>query len=115
MPINNGISKDMASLSVEERVDILSEEVDRLKNGGVFGGEIGSQYGFGPAASKVYNTPSGLSIGGYGEIVYKSYTSGDNTDETDAYRGVLYFGYKYNEEWSLNTELELFIEEKKNL
>lgn len=106
MPINNGISKDMASLSVEERVDILSEEVDRLKNGGVFGGEIGSQYGFGPAASKVYNTPSGLSIGGYGEIVYKSYTSGDNTDETDAYRGVLYFGYKYNEEWSLNTELE---------
>ena len=42
------------SQSLEERVDILSEELEQLKRGG-FGGEIGSQYGFGPAASKVYN------------------------------------------------------------
>ena len=45
------------SQSLEERIDVLTEEVEQLKRSG-FGGEIGSQYGFGPAASKVYNTSS---------------------------------------------------------
>ena len=80
------------SQSLEERVDILSEELEQLKRGG-FGGEIGSQYGFGPAASKVYNTSSGLSIGGYGEIVRKFYGNEQKLDQTDAYRGVFYIGY----------------------
>ena len=93
------------SQSLEERVDILSEELEQLKRGG-FGGEIGSQYGFGPAASKVYNTSSGLSIGGYGEIVGKFYGNEQKLDQTDAYRGVFYIGYKFTDEWSLNTELE---------
>ena len=93
------------SQSLEERVDILSEELEQLKRGG-FGGEIGSQYGFGPAASKVYNTSSGLSIGGYGEIVGKFFGYEQKLDQTDAYRGVFYIGYKFTDEWSLNTELE---------
>ena len=93
------------SQSLEERVDILSEELEQLKRGG-FGGEIGSQYGFGPAASKVYNTSSGLSIGGYGEIVGKFYGNEQKLDQTDAYSGVFYIGYKFTVEWSLNTELE---------
>ncbi len=93
------------SQSLEERIDVLTEEVEQLKRSG-FGGEIGSQYGFGPAASKVYNTSSGLSIGGYGEIVGKFFRSEQKLDQTDAYRGVFYIGYKFTDEWSLNTELE---------
>ena len=51
-------------------------------------------------------TSSGLSIGGYGEIVGKFFRSEQKLDQTDAYRGVFYIGYKFTDEWSLNTELE---------
>lgn len=67
-----------------------------------------SAYGLGPAASKVYNSKSGLSIGGYGEGRYRNYDSDSgDTDQFDFHRGVLYFGNKFNENWILNTEIEI--------
>ena len=97
-----------SSASTDEKISILAEEVERLRNQELFGGEIGTtNKGFGPAASKVYNTSKGLAIGGYGEIYNKSYLAGDQYDKSDAYRGVFYIGYKFDDEWSLNTEIEL--------
>jgi hypothetical protein len=112
VPIFSSFSKELAgssefsSASTDEKINILAEEIERLRNQELFGGEIGSVKGFGPAASKVYNTSQGLAIGGYGEVYNKSYLTGDNYDQSDAYRGVLYIGYKFNDEWSLNTEYE---------
>ena len=99
-------AKDASAQSTEERLDALTEEVELLKQGGM-GGSLGQQYGFGDAASKVYNTSAGLSIGGYGELVGKFYANEQKTDQTDAYRGVFYIGYKFTDEWSLNTEIEI--------
>jgi hypothetical protein len=72
-----------------------------------------SQYGLGPAASKIYRTDRGLSIGGYGELLYQKFdserdngTDSGRTDTFDLLRGVLYFGYKFNDRWLLNTEIE---------
>jgi len=114
VPFSNSFSKDSADLnsssfssaSTDEKISILAEEIETLRNQELFGGEIGSAKGFGPAASKVYNTSKGLAIGGYGEIYNKSYLAGNNYDKSDAYRGVVYIGYKFDDEWSLNTELE---------
>ena len=73
----------------------------------------GSTAGFGPAASKVYAVEQGLSIGGYGEMLYQGFDaqrddgadSGRN-DQLDFLRAVLYVGYKWNDDWLFNSEIE---------
>ena len=75
----------LSGASTSEKIDILADEIEKLKNQELFGGELGSQRGFGAAASKVYNTSKGLAIGGYGEIVNKAYIEGDKYDQSDAY------------------------------
>ena len=68
--------------------------------------------GLGPSASKVY-AKKGVSIGGYGETIYENF-SGARQNGTgsnlipivDVARAVLYFGYKFDDRWVLNTELE---------
>ena len=61
-------------------------------------------YGLGPAASKIYQQEQGLSIGGYGEAIYSNEQGGTST--FDFLRGVLYFGYRFNEDWIFNSEIE---------
>ncbi len=65
-----------------------------------------SMYGMGPAASKIYQKEQGLSIGGYGEAVYKD-QAGPGNAQADFLRAILYFGYKFDENWVLNTEIEV--------
>jgi hypothetical protein len=61
-------------------------------------------YGVAPTASQVYGTEKGLSIGGYGEIRFRHQTA--SNDIYDALRLVSYIGYKFNEKWVVNTEVE---------
>lgn len=89
---------------LERKVEVLTREAERERFGDVFI-EVGeSRYGMGPSASKVYYKEQGVSIGGYGEGLYEV-KSGD-TDEADFLRAVLYFGYKYNDRWLFNSEIE---------
>jgi hypothetical protein len=64
-----------------------------------------SEHGLGPAASKVYHAERGISIGGYGEVVYQNFSS-SRPSEVDLLRAVLYFGYKFDNQWVLNSEVE---------
>ena len=76
--------------------------------------EYTSFSGLGPAASQVYYRDKGLSIGGYGEVLLKTFVtetqtpSGpvQNNNVFDALRAVLYVGYKFNDKWLINSELE---------
>lgn len=69
--------------------------------------ELESQYGLGPAASKVYKSARGVSLGGYAEAVYrKRDLDEDGNDEADFTRVVAYLGYKYNDWILFNTEIE---------
>ncbi len=69
--------------------------------------ELESQYGLGPAASKVYSIGRGVSIGGYAEGKYvKRDLDEDGDDEADMTRVVAYLGYKYNDWILFNTEIE---------
>jgi hypothetical protein len=98
--------------ALEEQVQALTGELEKDRFGDVIP-ELGeSIHGLGPAASKIYNKDQGLSIGGYGEVLYQNYNGHDidptkDTDTFDMLRAILYFGYKFNEKWVLNTEIEL--------
>jgi hypothetical protein len=97
--------------ALEEKVDTLADEMGRLESIFVVPEnlELSSFNGLGPAASKVYKRESGLSIGGYGEVRLRGHINeGDNKQDDifDALRAVLYVGYKFNENWVVNSEFE---------
>jgi len=96
---------------LEEKVEILTEEVGRLES--IFAVpeevELESFSGLGPAASQVYKRDQGLSIGGYGEVRLRSFHNTEDDDQDDvceARRAVLYVGYKFNDNWVVNSEFE---------
>lgn len=99
-----------APAETDRKVDILAAEVEQLKQNVAVPPtyDYKSEYGLGPAASKVYSVARGLSIGGYGEFTYNNpvnNTRGTN-DTADALRFVLYTGYKFSDRIILNSEIE---------
>jgi len=95
---------------LEEQIGILAEELDALRKSVALpeDAELVSIYGFGPAASKIYQKERGLSIGSYGELRFRAFV--DDADEQtniyDAVRAVLYLGYKFNDWILVNSEFE---------
>ncbi len=98
---------------IERQIQILADEIEDLKHRDILPKASVSRYGLGPAASKVYEVDQGVSIGGYGEMLYESFASTDEsgdpageTDQLDFLRLVLYFGYKFNDRIVFNSEIE---------
>ncbi len=92
-----------SNADLEAKIEALAAELESLQLQDVMPAIGESKYGLGPAASKVYSKDQGLSIGGYGEGRYRD----DSADDFDWYRHIMYFGYKFNDNWVLNTEVEL--------
>lgn len=91
----------------EEELRALAEEVRRLKlELGVPDLEYRSHAGMGPAASKVYFVPKGLSIGGYGEAFLGVLPEPGKKNETDLLRAILYTGYRFSDRFVFNSEIE---------
>ncbi len=88
---------------LQRRIDVIAEEQERLELGELVPPVGESQWGLGPAASKVYGVESGISFGGYGEAHYRFST---RSDEFDFLRAVLYVGYRFDEHWVFNSEIE---------
>jgi len=102
---------------VEKKLDAALAEIERLQLGGAAGPDTAAamtpRYGFGPAASRVYGSSGGVSIGGYGEMVAtrpdRKTSGGDVAGERptiDLLRTVLYVGHKFTPTLLLNSELE---------
>ena len=89
-----------------DEVKALAEELRRLKlEMGLRDVEYDSYGGMGPAASKVYFAPKGLSVGGYGEVFYRNYLD-DRPSDSDLFRIVLYTGYRFTPKILFNAEVE---------
>ena len=100
-------AEDGAKPASKEDVRTLAEELRRLKlEIGLRDVEYQSFGGMGPAASKVYFAPKGLSIGGYGEFTYRNVTHDVAADQSDLLRAVLYAGYRFTEHIVFNSEIE---------
>src|SRR3972149_6449049 len=92
--------------AIKGQIEVLTEEIEKIKLGAVAEPEYKTFMGLGPAASKVYGVEKGFSIGGYGETIYQNYRHPSIKDFADAYRFILYGGYKFNDWILMNTELE---------
>jgi cell division protein FtsB len=101
---------------LRRQIDVLTREIENLKSAApekpAPSGARGS-HGLGPAASKVYGLTRGVSIGGYGEVLYQNFSDerddgepSDRTDTIDLQRAVFYFGYKFDEHFLFNSEIE---------
>jgi hypothetical protein len=98
-------SADARIGELERRLDLLAQEIETLKIGEAATSAANeSEHGLGPAASKIYRAEPGVSIGGYGELLYEDFDGG--TSELDLQRAVLYFGYKFNDRFVFNSEIE---------
>jgi phosphate-selective porin len=102
----------IAATSVEEKIEILQQEIEALKDQ--------------MATSEKSNKPGGIqsfvertTIGGYGELHYNNFSGNTapapysttkkdiKPDEIDFHRFVLFFGHKFNDWISFKSELEL--------
>lgn len=52
------------------------------------------------------NASSDTTIGGYGEIAYNKYRNDSSRDQADLKRFVLFFGHRFNDQLSFNSEVE---------
>jgi hypothetical protein len=93
---------------LERRIEMLGLELEAMQLGGATTSEteIGQTHsGLGPAASKIYAKDSGVSVGGYGEMLFTE-KIGKEGDSLDFYRAIVYFGYRFDENWVFNSEIE---------
>ena len=105
------LSQEDRIAELERTVHALTEELARTQVGLAVpeeGASLTSQWGYGPAASKVYERDHGLSIGGYTEGHYTTFVGnkGDERNRADLERVVLYTGYKFNDHIVFNSEIE---------
>lgn len=99
---------------LQKRIDALALEIERLRIGEAAAPAAGEKVaGFGPAASKIYGIRRGVSIGGYGEMLYQNFdpraddgSASSETDTADLLRAVFYFGYKFSDHLLFNSEIE---------
>ena len=108
-------------LDLEElrrRLDLLAEEVERLRSGespraGLSADEARA-IGLAPSAASTYGRGQGLSIAGYGEMLYENFApeneagvpTGTGT-RLDFLRAILYAGYRFNDRFLFNSEIEV--------
>jgi hypothetical protein len=107
------LAEDDRVSELERKVELLTDELARTRQDIAVPEDeaaLESEWGLGPAASKVYGLSRGLSIGGYAEmlgtaIVHDKKDSGE-TNRFDALRAVLYAGYKFTDHIVFNSEIE---------
>jgi len=103
---------------LRRRLDLLAEEVERLRSGeepraGLSADEARA-IGLAPSASATYGRGQGLSIAGYGEMLYENFAAENAAGaptrrgtQVDFLRAVLYAGYRFNDRFLFNSEIEV--------
>ena len=108
-----------ADASIEQKLEILQKELDELRSEmakmksqqAVPASNAQAVQGSAPA-SATPGTMMGLAagsntLGGYGELNYNNYRDGDQKDQIDFRRFVLFYGHKFNDRLRFYSELEV--------
>jgi hypothetical protein len=115
-PIESQAQDDSTRISdLERQIEAITRDLEALTLGTeVVNPAQRGAFGMAPAAGKVYTINPGVSIGGYGEVLYQTYAgtkeNGDPSGKAaklDAYRGIIYVGYKFNDRILFNSEIEI--------
>ena len=104
---------------LRRRLDLLAAEVERLRSGEPEQIEVSEArrraLGLAPSAARTYQRASqGISFAGYGEMLAENF-AGENESGTgsapttrfDFLRAVLYTGYRFNDRFLFNSEIEV--------
>jgi hypothetical protein len=103
---------------LRRRVDILAAEVEQLRSGEAETIALSDQrrraLGLAPSAAATYRRASeGVSLAGYGEMLLENFAGanesggdGSPTTRLDFLRAVLYAGYRFNDRFLVNAEIE---------
>ena len=102
---------------MRRRVDVLAQEIERLRSGEAEEPALTDadrqRLGVAPSAAAVYRKRQGVSIAGYGEVLYENFddrlqdgTPSGAPSRVDMLRAVLYAGYRFNERFLVNSEIE---------
>ncbi len=104
---------------LRRRVDILAAEVEQLRSGEPETIELSDErrraLGLAPSAAATYRrSSSGVSLAGYGEMLLENFKSenesgagGAPVTRLDFLRAVLYAGYRFNDKFLFNSEIEV--------
>ena len=107
---------DIAEL--ERRLDLLAEEVERLRSGEADqagpSADAARAIGLAPSAAATYGRGRGVSIAGYGEMLYERFAAENEAGalsgrgaQLDFLRAILYAGYRFNDRFLFNSEIEV--------
>jgi hypothetical protein len=106
---------DLAEL--QRQLDILAEEVERLRSGDEqvdITEDEARTLGLAPSAAETYSRESGVSIAGYGEMLFENFADENQagvptgkTSQFDFLRAILYAGYRFNDKFLFNSEIEV--------
>jgi hypothetical protein len=113
-----GHAQEADSVEIEKlkgQIDAITRQLEEMQLGTDVVAPVDTgMYGLGPGASRVYRVQQGVSIGGYGEVLYERFASeredgapSGKTDQIDALRGIVYVGYKFNDRILFNSETEV--------
>ena len=103
---------------LERRVEVLAEEVERLRSGEQTEVELTEDQiralGLAPSAAATYRQSQGVSIAGYGEMLFENFAA-ENEAGNPAHRGsqfdflraIIYAGYRFNDKFLFNSEIEV--------
>ena len=114
----DGTQQDDVDLEeLQRQVDILAEEVERLRSGEQpteLTEEDARAIGLAPSAAATYERGSGVSIAGYGEMLFENFADENeagqptgSTSQFDFLRAILYAGYRFNDKFLFNSEIEV--------
>lgn len=103
---------------LRRRIDLLAQELEQLRSGESsaqqpLSADDRRSLGLGPSASAVYEHKPGVSVAGYGELLFQRLSDTNEAgvrlgseSSIDMLRAVLYTGYRFNDRFVFNSELE---------
>ena len=104
---------------LSRRIDLLAAELERLRSGETPQTEITTarreSLGLAPSAAATYRrSTQGVSLAGYGEMLLENFddanesgAGGAPTTQLDFLRAILYAGYRFNDKFLFNSEIEV--------
>jgi hypothetical protein len=102
---------------IQRKLDVLAAEVEKLRSGepDIEVTETRAKgLGLSPSAANVYRKQKGVSLAGYGEMLYENFASRNQSGtaanrgaQMDFLRAVFYAGYRFSDKFLFNSEIEV--------
>jgi len=102
---------------IQRKLDVLAAELEKLRSGEP---ELevtearAKGLGLGPSAAAIYRKQRGVSLAGYGEMLYENFARTNESSarvnrgtQLDFLRAVFYAGYRFDNKFIFNSEIEL--------